>query len=56
MCHERYLRRRPDESEESRYLWREFERTQPLADSEPRAETADAERAEVDEEVATFER
>jgi hypothetical protein len=56
MCHERFLRRRTDKSEESRELWRDFERTSPVADSDPRAETADAERAEVEEQVTTLER
>jgi hypothetical protein len=32
MCHEWWLRRRADESEESRRLWDEFERTRPPAE------------------------
>jgi hypothetical protein len=35
MCYERYLRRRRHEDEESRAIWQEFERTTPIADTQP---------------------
>jgi hypothetical protein len=35
MCHERWMRRRT-EADESRELWREFDRTQPVTEPEPR--------------------
>ena len=34
MCHERWLRRRYEEREESRQMWDEFEQTRPLSDPE----------------------
>jgi hypothetical protein len=34
MCHDRWLRRRYEEREESRRMWDDFERTQPLSDPE----------------------
>ena len=34
MCHGWYYRRRFEEKEESRRMWDEFERTEPLSDSE----------------------
>jgi hypothetical protein len=54
MCYERHLRRR-DEAEESRELWRDFERTEWMAD-EPPAEVPEPERAEAREEIAAPER
>jgi hypothetical protein len=36
MCHERYLRRRREDAEESRAMWWEFDRTTPISD--PQAE------------------
>lgn len=36
MCYERYLRRRPDDAEES--LWQDFEQSSPVTDSEAPAE------------------
>src|SRR5206468_1960561 len=32
MCHEWWVRRRADETEQNRWLWDEFERTRPLAE------------------------
>ena len=34
MCHDRWLRRRYEEREDSRRMWEDFERTQPLSDPE----------------------
>lgn len=56
MCHERYLQRRRREAEESRELWDDFERTEPVADAEPPAEAAEPERARAREEITTSER
>ena len=56
MCHEGFLRRRRREVEESRELWEDFERTQPVVDPEPPAEVTDAERADAREELTTPER
>ncbi len=57
MCHERFLRRRHREAEESRELWEDFERTRPVVDPEPPAEVTEAERAEArGEEITTPER
>lgn len=56
MCHERYLWRRRHESEESRELWEDFERTQPVADAEPPAEVNEGEHDKAREEVTTSER
>ncbi len=56
MCHERFLRRRHREVEESRELWEDFERTQPIADPEPPAEASEVERADGREEITTPER
>jgi hypothetical protein len=44
MCYERYLRRR-QEDDESRAIWRDFERTTPISEPEPR-EAPEAERSE----------
>ena len=56
MCYERYPRRRREESDESRELWEEFERTRPLAGPEPPAEVTEAESTETAEELASSER
>jgi hypothetical protein len=32
MCHEKWLRWRSEEREESRRMWEDFERTRPLSD------------------------
>lgn len=56
MCHERYLRRRRREAEESRDLWEDFERTQPVAAPEPPAEVSEPERAGAREEITAPER
>ena len=49
MCYERYERRRR-EAEESRAIWRDFERTTPISEPEPRdveePERPEPERAE----------
>jgi hypothetical protein len=50
MCYERYLRRREREAEESREMWRDFERTTPLAGDEPPAEETEI-RADSDRET-----
>ena len=56
MCHERFLRRRRREVEESRELWEDFERTQPVVDPEPPAKVPEAARADAREEITTAER
>ncbi len=57
MCHERFLRRRRREVEESRELWEDFERTRPVGDPEPPAEVSEAERGDARrEEITTPER
>ena len=56
MCHERLLRRRSREVEESRELWEDFERTRPVVDPEPPAEVTEAERVDAREEITTPER
>jgi hypothetical protein len=43
MCYERYRRRREDE--ESHAIWRDFERTTPISEPEPR-EVEEPERSE----------
>ena len=55
MCYEHYLRRRR-EADESREMWRDFDRTQPADRREPTPEATEAEPAEVREAVATPER
>lgn len=35
MCHDSWFRRMREERQASRELWDEFERTQPLSDTEP---------------------
>ena len=56
MCYERRLRRGPEEAEGSHELWKDFERTRPVADPEPPAEVPEADRAEAGEELTTPER
>jgi hypothetical protein len=56
MCYDRYLRRRRDEAEKSDDLWKDFERTRPVAEPEPPAEFTEAERAEAHEELTQPER
>ena len=56
MCHERFLRRRDREVEESRELWEDFERTGPVVEPEPPAEVAKDGGAAAREEVTTPER
>jgi len=55
MCHEWYERHRRD-AEESREMWREFDRTRAVRDPEPADEMNDAEPTEVREAVANPER
>jgi hypothetical protein len=55
MCHERYLRRLR-ESDESREIWQDFERTRPVGDPEPREDVTKPEPTEAREEVAFSER
>ena len=55
MCHERYLRRWR-EADESRELWRDFERTVPIADTERPDEVTEPEPTEARETVAAPER
>ena len=45
MCHERYLRRRRRDDEESHAIWQDFERTTPISEPEPR-EVEEPERSE----------
>jgi hypothetical protein len=51
MCYERYERRRR-ESDESRAMWDDFARTEPLTDPEPPAEASEREPTEAREQVA----
>jgi len=39
MCYERYLRRRREEDDESREIWREFDRTTPISDPQAEEDT-----------------
>ena len=55
MCHEWYERRRRD-AEESREMWRDFERTRLIRDPEPVDEMSEEEPTEVREAVASPER
>jgi hypothetical protein len=55
MCYERYERRRR-ESDESRAMWDDFVRTEPLTDPEPPAEAGEPEPAEAREQVAAPDR
>jgi hypothetical protein len=54
MCYERWMRRRDEEARESRELWRDFERTQPVADRDVRDE--DPEPMQAREEVPVEDR
>jgi hypothetical protein len=56
MCYEDFFRRHRREVDESRELWEDFERTQPIVDPKPQAEVSEPERADVREEVTTPER
>jgi hypothetical protein len=56
MCYERWMRRRDREAEESRDVWRDFERTTPIADADRPAEPAEPTTAEAREEVVSAER
>jgi hypothetical protein len=55
MCHELY-RRRGRESDESRAIWQDFERTRLVGDREPREEVSEPKPTEAREEVALSER
>ena len=52
MCYERYLRRR-QEADESREMWRDFDRTQPVEVRDPAPEATAPEPEEVHEAVST---
>ena len=54
MCHEYYLRRRR-EADESRKIWQDFERTQPVADAEPPEPVTEAQPAQDGEAIAVSE-
>ena len=47
MCHERWMQRRRTEADESRELWRDFDRTRPV--TEPEAPVAEEEAEEIRE-------
>jgi hypothetical protein len=51
MCYERYERRRR-EWDESRAMWVDFARTEPLTDPEPQDEVGEPEPTEAREQVA----
>jgi hypothetical protein len=55
MCHEWYERRRR-EADESREMWRDFGRTEPVRDPEARDEVTEGEPTEVREAVVAPER
>jgi len=55
MCYEQYDRRRR-EAEESRKMWRDFERAEPVLDPDPPDEVSEPERAEAREPAASRER
>jgi hypothetical protein len=55
MCHERWMRRREQEAEESRRVWLDFERTTPIADPDPPEKEPERTRVESDEEVVSAE-
>jgi hypothetical protein len=52
MCNERYLRRRR-EADESREMWQDFGRAEPIADPEPPDEVTERERTEAREAIGT---
>ena len=56
MCHEWWNRRREREAEEASELWRDFERTTPIADPDPPADQPEPTRAQTAEEAVTAER
>jgi hypothetical protein len=56
MCYERWMRRRDREAEESPDVWRDFERTTPIADPDPPAQPAEPVPTEAREEVVTADR
>jgi hypothetical protein len=56
MCHEFWMRRREREAREADDVWREFERTTPIADPEPPAEAPEPTTAEAPAEALTTER
>jgi hypothetical protein len=55
MCHERYLRLRR-EADESREVWQDFERTQPVGDAPTPQAAAEPETAEERDAIAVSER
>jgi hypothetical protein len=56
MCHERWMRRREQESLQAREVWLDFERTTPIADPEPDVEQPEPTKAEVPEQAVTADR
>jgi hypothetical protein len=55
MCNERYLRRRQSAGE-SREIWQDFVRTEPIDDPEPPREVTEPEPTEVREAIGSPER
>ena len=56
MCHEWWSRRREREAEEASELWRDFERTTPIADPDPPAKEPEPTRAQAPEEILPADR
>ena len=56
MCHEWWNRRREREADEASELWRDFERTTPIADPDPPAQEPDPTRAQAAEVAVTADR
>jgi hypothetical protein len=56
MCHERWMRRREKEAEESREIWQDFERTTPIGEPQRPDERPEPERADAPEEPVTLDR
>jgi len=54
MCNERYLRRRR-ETDDSREIWQDFERTQPVGDAEPPEAVTEPQPAQDGEAIAVSE-
>ena len=56
MCHEWWSRRREREAEEASELWRDFDRTTPIADPDPPKEPEPTRARAAEEEVLTADR
>jgi hypothetical protein len=52
MCHERWMRRREKEAEDTRRIWADFDRATPIADPDPPAERPEPMKAQEREEAA----